>query len=138
MRYMVFFKFIIFVHTSKTDYSIRLRSLNNCKMYNVYCTIGCSKMHLFPWNIPWPGAKESLSDVGFENIFFFKFCSSPERAIVENLFADFRKYYYTTFLMNLHIFFHILNKQKICACAQCIFWFLFLSIVRSISWRNRK
>ena len=32
-------------------------------------TLGCPKMHIFPWNIPWPGAKDSLSDVGFEIIY---------------------------------------------------------------------
>ena len=76
------------------------------RLYNVQCTLGCPKMHLFPWNIPWPGAIESLNDVGFENIFgfFFKFCSTPGRAIVKKTFSDFRKFYYTTFLMNLHYF----------------------------------
>ena len=41
------------------------------RVYILICTLGCYKMHLFPWNIPWPGAKESFSDVGFENIFVF-------------------------------------------------------------------
>ena len=53
----------------------------NCQFSNCshliasHCTIGCPKMHLFPWNIPWPRAKESVSDVRFENIFVFRFCS---------------------------------------------------------------
>ena len=38
--------------------------------------------------IPWQWAKESLSDVEFENIYFFRFCASPDPAIVTNLFAD--------------------------------------------------
>ena len=80
-------------------------------LFFIVCTIGCPKMHLFPWNIPWPGAKESLSDVGFENIFVFKFCSSPERAIVKNLFADFRKFITEHFLW-IYIIFNILTQPK--------------------------
>ena len=38
-------------------------------------------VQLFPWNIPWPMAKESLSDVGFENIFVFNSVYPP----IENL-----------------------------------------------------
>ena len=49
-------------------------------------------------------AIQSLSDVEFEDIFVFQFCSSPDPAIVINLSADFRKLYYKTFLMNLHNF----------------------------------
>ena len=47
------------------------------------CTLGCPKMHLFPRNIPWPGARGSLSDVGFENIyvFFFYFFHPPSEQL---------------------------------------------------------
>ena len=77
------------------------------------CTLGCSKKtQLFPWKIPWPRAKESLSDVGLENIFVFEFCSSPDSAIVKNLSADFWKFYYTTILW-IYIIFHILTQPKI-------------------------
>ena len=55
--------------------------------------------------ISWRRAKENLSDIEFEKIFvFFLFCSYPDPAIVNNLFADFWKFYYTTFLINLYHF----------------------------------
>ena len=38
--------------------------------------------------IPWQ-AKESLSDVDFDNIFVFYFCSSPQPAIVKETFWGF-------------------------------------------------
>ena len=66
--------------------------------------IRCPKKHLSPWKIPWSRAKERLSDVGFEHIFVFKFCSSPHPEIVKNLFADFRKFWNTKSFMNLHNF----------------------------------
>ena len=50
------------------------------------------------------GAKESLSNVGFENIFVFNFAHPPSEQLEKNLSADFRKFYYATFLMNLHHF----------------------------------
>ena len=56
------------------------------------CTLGCPKMHLFPWNIPRPGAKESLSDVGFENISFFNFIAQH--------------------FLWIYIIFHILTQPK--------------------------
>ena len=43
--------------------------------------------------IPLQRAKESLGDVEFEKMFVFWFYSSPDPAIVKNLFADFRKFY---------------------------------------------
>ena len=67
-----------------------------------------------------------------------------------SIFADFRKFYYTTFLMNLHhfdtpknprIFFKIIfssipntlrSTEKICAWAHCIFWFWFWALLARI------
>ena len=77
------------------------------------CTIGYPKMHFFPWIIPWPGAKESLSDVGLKNMFVFKFkfCSSPERAIVKNLSLIFGNFITQHFLW-IYIIFHILTPPN--------------------------
>ena len=44
---------------------------------------------------------------------FLKFCSSHERAIVKNIFADFRKFYYSTqHFLRIYVIFHILTQPK--------------------------
>ena len=43
------------------NYWIKIYFTRPCGKFRY--TLGCPKIHLFPWNIPWPGANESLSDV---------------------------------------------------------------------------
>ena len=135
-------------------FPIMYNALNQIRMYN----LGCPKMHLFPWNIPWPGAKESLSDVGFENIFVFLILFIPRASNCKKPFRGFSEILLHNIFLWIYIIFHILTQpknprnfflqfsaalfiapmKKICACAQCIFWFWFLNIARSNSWRNQK
>ena len=112
-------------------------------------TLGCPKMHLFPWNIPWPGANESLSDVGFENIFdFFLILFIPRASNKKKPFRGFSEILlHNIEFMNLHNFSYfdptknsanflkiifsgipnwLRSNEKICSYGQCIlgsgFW----------------
>ena len=60
-----------------------------------YIYIRVSKKLLFP---------ERVVEKFHDKLEWWRVCSSPDPAILKNLFADFRKFYYTTFLLNLHDF----------------------------------
>ena len=122
------------------------------------CPLGCPKMQLFFMSrcIWWVRLLEN--DFTF-TIFDFVHYSSARCSKTKTKFADFWKFYYTTFLVNLHHFsyfdptknpqfffktifsgiIHWLRPWKKSAHAHnVVFWCWFLSIARSNSWRNRK
>ena len=61
---------------------------------------------------PWQKAKDSLSDVEFEKIFFEKVCSSPDPVIVKKTFAQIFGNYITQHFLWIYIIFHILTQPK--------------------------
>ena len=110
----------------KTTYSQKLFPSNCVTLYirvaqnTTISGTGCSK-------IPWQREKESLSDVEFKFFFGFLILFITRSSDLKNLFADFRKFYYTTFLMNLHHFpnFDLTKKsakKNIISFSGIIYW----------------